>query len=106
MTYLEDLAAEIEAEVPASALPDKRTQSLFIAHAALALAKGTATEASDVHDAWVAWMLGRGERHASMVPFDQLKPEIQGEDLPFLEAILRVAARRPAANLASTRGGA
>jgi hypothetical protein len=94
VTYLEDLAAEIEVEVSTRIAPGKRTRSLFVAYAALALAKGTATEASDVHDVWVAWMFARGEHRDSMVPFDELAPEIQREDLPFVEAIRQVASRR------------
>ncbi len=93
MTYLDDLAAEIEAEIPDSALPNGPTRSLFVAYAALVLSKGTATEASDVHDAWVAWMIEQGQEHESMVPFDQLDPAIQQEDYAYVDAIRRVASR-------------
>lgn len=92
--YLDALAAEIRAEVPDAVLPAEGNEGLFLYYAVLALAKGAGVEASDVHNAWVAWMLGRGERHESMVPFDRLSLNVQEEDRPFVEAIRRVAARR------------
>jgi len=92
--YLNALAAEIKAEIPDSLLPADSTEALFLSYAVLALAKGAAVDASDVHNAWVAWMLGRGLHHESMVPYDELPPMVRNEDSPFVEAIRRVAARR------------
>lgn len=94
MTYLEDLAAEIEAEARPGEAPDESMRGLFLGYAVLALSKGNSTTAPDVHDAWVAWMLGQGRTHRSNVPFAELSPEVQREDDPFVEAIRRVARRR------------
>jgi hypothetical protein len=60
----------------------------------LLLAKGTGVTAEDVHNAWVAWILPRDQTHESLVPFAQLSAQTQSEDLPFVEAIRRVATRR------------
>ena len=94
MTYLEDLAAEIEAEARPGEVPDASMRALFLLYAVLALSKGDATSAPDVHDAWVAWMLGQRRSHRSNVPYADLAPDVQHEDDPFVEAIRRVARRR------------
>jgi hypothetical protein len=96
MTYIEAIANAIRAEVPRSDLPKEPTDDLFVTYAMLLLAKGNRTEPADVHNAWVAWMVNRGERHPAMVPFDQLDIEVQRQDGPFLTAILRVAQRMAA----------
>lgn len=69
-------------------------RDLFLIYAVLALAKGERTSAPDVHDAWAAWMLGRGRSHRSLVPFEQLDSPVQHEDDPFVEAIRGVARDR------------
>jgi hypothetical protein len=92
--YLDDLAQQIRTEVPAGVLPAADTEQLFRLYALLALVKGEAVEARDVHDAWVVWMRDRGEQHRSMVPFEELSPEVQREDEPFVEAIRRAVSRR------------
>lgn len=94
VTYLEKLAIEIREAVRADALPDGDTSGLFPIYAALLLAKGEEVTSEDVHNAWVAWMVDRGEKHTSMVPFEELPPETRAEDSPFLVAIRAVARRR------------
>jgi hypothetical protein len=94
MAYLDQTAASIRKEVPQEILPDEDgLDGLFRLYALLARAKGEAVSAEDVHDAWVVWMLERGEEHESLVPFDQLDRETQHEDDPFVRAIRTVAAR-------------
>lgn len=92
MTYLQALAAAIRSEVAESIVPPN-SESLFLIYAVLARAKPVGVTAEDVHDAWVAWMTGRGEYHESMVPFDELPPDVRAEDVPFVEAINAVARR-------------
>lgn len=58
----------------------------------LVLVKGELVTASDVHDAWSTWMLGRGEDHAALRPYSELDEKTRKEDEPFLRAILTVAA--------------
>jgi hypothetical protein len=94
VTYLEAVASEIEAEARPGEAPDSDMRDLFLAYAVLAHAKGEGTTAPDVHDAWVAWMLGRGQSHRSMVPFSELAPDVQREDDQFVEAIRHVARKR------------
>jgi hypothetical protein len=91
MTYLDELATEIERRVPHELLPDDGTDSLFRLYALLALAKGRAVTAVDVHNAWAAWMLERDPGHRSIKPFDELDAETQASDAPFVEAIRAVA---------------
>jgi hypothetical protein len=91
VTYLEELAEDIRAAVPEGALPDVDTGDLFLTYAVLLLAKGEQVSIDDVHNAWVGWMVARGERHGAMVPLEELAPETQAKDLPFAVAIRRVA---------------
>jgi hypothetical protein len=60
-------------------------------YAVLLLAKQENVTGEDVHNAWVAWMLSKGQQHDAMVPFSQLAPNTQAEDSPFVTAIRAVA---------------
>lgn len=93
MTYLDVLAKQIEDEVPDDLLPDDDTAPLFRLYALLALAKGRTVSATDVHNAWVAWMQERDPGHRSIKPFQELDPETQAADQPFVRAIRTVAER-------------
>lgn len=93
MNYLQAIAEEIRHAVPRDALPDEETADLFLAYAVLLLAKDGQVTGEDVHNAWVAWMVGRGEQHESMRPFAELPAETQAEDSPFVVAIRTIARR-------------
>ncbi len=94
MTYLHDLAAEIHGEVPEAVRLDEDTTDLFLLYAILLLAKGEGVSREDVHNAWAAWKVIRGEDHESVRPFDELSDATKDEDSPFVTAIRRVARRR------------
>jgi hypothetical protein len=91
MTYLDTLANEIREATAANALPDEDTSNLFRVYAVLLLAKGEKVTREDVHNAWVAWMLNKGEKHESLVPFAELSADTQAEDSPFMVAVRLVA---------------
>lgn len=93
MNYIEEIANAIRAEVASSDLPSGDSSGLFLTYAVLLLARGQDVTRRDVHNAWVAWMVSRGEKHESMVPFDQLPSDTQAEDSPFVAAIRTVAKR-------------
>lgn len=93
MTYLHDLANEIRSEVPDDVQPDGDTTDLFVLYAVLLLAKGELVSCEDVHNAWAAWKMIRGEEHESVRPFADLSAATQDEDSPFVLAIRRVAQR-------------
>jgi hypothetical protein len=87
VTYLDELASRIEERVPRELRPREDARSLFRLYAVLALVKGRDVSAADVHNAWAAWMLARDPEHRSIRPFQELDPETQASDLPFVEAI-------------------
>jgi hypothetical protein len=93
VTYLDELAAQIERQVPAKLLPGDNTALLFRLYALLVLAKGQAVTAPDVHNAWAVWMQEIDPSHHAIRPFDQLDPETQTADEPFVAAIKVVAER-------------
>lgn len=93
-SYLTEDAALIRAELPEQANPPANSEGLFVIYAALMRAKGEAVTAADVHDAWAAWIISTQGTHKSLVPYESLDPEVQREDLPYVEAIRRAARRR------------
>lgn len=96
MNYLDDLAGRIRAEVPPRELPHDDTKSLFRLYAVLLLAKGEDVTRADVHNAWSAWTSDREENHESLVPFEELPPDLTAEDEPYVAAIRSVARSRSA----------
>jgi hypothetical protein len=92
MTYLDDLAATIRGYAPSNGLPIPELDSLFRLYAVLALAKGEAVTAEDVHNAWAAWTQDGEADHSEVRPFSELDHATQAEDSPYAEAI-RLAVR-------------
>lgn len=93
-TYLERDARLIRQCLPVGADAPEDSDDLFLLYAVLLRAKGAQTKASDVHDAWSAWMLRGNPGHESIRPFDELDSETRREDGPFLVAIRTAAERR------------
>jgi hypothetical protein len=92
-SYIADVAVEIRSAVPPESLPAEDTDELFLIYAVLALAKGLDVEARDIHNAWAAWMSTRDPTHESLVPYDDLPPDVRREDDPYLVAVRSVARR-------------
>mgnify|MGYP001189163049 CR=1 FL=1 len=92
MNYLTELAKAIRLQVDSRFVPEGDTDSLFRLYALLALAKGTAVTAEDVHNAWAAWMSDRDPTHTAILPYDALRPDLRREDRPFVEAIREISA--------------
>ena len=57
----------------------------------LVLVKGTKCTLEDVHDAWAVWQNKYKSDHKSLIPFENLSPEVQGLDREYTEAIVEVA---------------
>lgn len=89
--YLATLAGQIRARVSTDNLPEEDTHGLFLGYAVLLLAKGEDVTASDVHNAWVAWMASREPTHEALVPYELLGAEAAEMDEPFVQAIRAVA---------------
>lgn len=71
-------------------MPDT-DRPLYRLYAVLCLAKGTATTAADVHNAWVAWAAITKPMNRWLCPFGALPVEVQQQDYPFQLAIHQVA---------------
>lgn len=96
MSYLDTDAELIRNCLPTGTGVPEDSDYLFILYAVLMRAKGEGTQASDVHDAWSAWMSRREPQHESIRPYDRLSPSVQKEDAPFLAAIHSAARSRAA----------
>lgn len=93
-TYLERDALLIKECLPDGADAPEDSDDLFLMYAVLLRVKGAHTQATDVHDAWSAWMLRVDPGHESIRPFDELDAQTRGEDGPFLTAIRAAASQR------------
>jgi hypothetical protein len=93
MSYLDDIASAVKKAVPGGVEVPDDAHELFVLYAVLVRTCGQRTTARNVHDAWSAWMGARDPSHESLVPFEDLPPEVQAEDTPFVLTIRTVAAR-------------
>lgn len=65
-------------------------------YALLVLTKGQETTLEDVHNAWAVslnrtWNKEKHGQHYSMIPFNELKKEVQDKDQKYVDAIHEVA---------------
>lgn len=90
MNYIKELADKIRNEIPESILPEAdNIDDLINIYAVLVLAKGAGVTNEDIHNAWAAWMISSNPDHKSIAPYDELTDDVQAQDTPFREAILR-----------------
>ena len=87
MTYLDDDAALIRQNVPPDTEVPDDSDRLFRLYAIVLRAKGLNATAADVHNAWAAWQQELDPDHDALLPYDDLSPDVQAEDRPFLAAI-------------------
>ncbi len=78
----------------AARLPDCDPDLLRL-YTLLALTVGAEVTLKDVHDAWAVWRTLTRPEHPSIVPFDQLTPEVQDLDSRYADAIRDVANEVP-----------
>lgn len=91
MTYIDRLAETVRLELPKDARPEEHAVELYRLYALLVLVRGHRTTLEDVHDAWSTWMSAYEPTHSSLRPFNELDPDVQEEDRPYLKAILALA---------------
>jgi hypothetical protein len=72
-------------------LPGCDTDTLY-PYALLALTVGNGCTSEHVHDAWAAWRAATHPDHPSLLPYDQLTPEVRALDSKYAAAIREVAA--------------
>lgn len=95
VTYIEEIARDVwEASGESETWYPDNEASLWLGYAVLAMTKGADTTSRDVHEAWSAWAVVRYDgQHRSIVPFDELTPEIQAYDDLYRDAIHTVATK-------------
>lgn len=95
MNYLDAVAALVEQQLAPKDRPSERAEELYRFYAVLALVAGEGCSLENVHDAWSAWMAAQQPDHDALVPFSELDAAQQGQDQPYLDAILRVVHSLP-----------
>lgn len=91
MNYIDAIACEI-GKCCKMDMTDAEDMKLLRIYALLALTVGKDVTLEHVHDAWAVWTVRMRPAHPSLVPFDQLAPDVQMLDEPHRAAIARVAA--------------
>jgi len=89
MNYIEEVKTELSKHI-------KVGKGLTNYYSLLVLLLGEETTLADVHDAWAvnineSWDRENLGEHRSMIPFDQLRPEVQALDQKFVDAIHKTA---------------
>lgn len=84
-TYVDDAVEAVKQEFPD--LPP----GLLYLYALLLLVKGTETSNQDVHDAWALWRMLDDPTHRSIIPYEELAPEVQELDTPYAGGIRKLA---------------
>lgn len=95
--YIDEIAMNIYRlcqEIGDPSMPPAEDMPLWRVYALLALSTGIKTTSRHVHDAWSAWQSGIFPEHRSLIPFEELTPEVQAYDDKYRDAIRVVAARR------------
>lgn len=90
MNYIDRLARSIHFVAGGGELSPDELQ-LYRIYAVLCLSAGERTTNRMVHDAWSAWRAATRPDHRSLVPFEQLSPEVQELDTPYRDAIRALA---------------
>lgn len=96
MNYIDKIAKEIGEKCGCEFsyfVASKHYNGLLRLYAVLCLSKGKLTTRRDVHDAWSAWTASFNLEHKSLIPFEELTPEVQEFDQPYVDAIHSVAAK-------------
>jgi hypothetical protein len=88
VNYVQQIVDRLDQLIPGN---DPKLLRLY---ALLVLAKGADTTLRDVHDAWALWRNETQPDHRSLIPFEQLSPDVQALDRPYMEAIHAVASDR------------
>lgn len=85
MNYIEEIKGELRKHINVG-------KGLMDVYSLLVLIKGTETTLEDVHDAWSVninktWDKEQYGEHRSLIPFDELSPEVQAKDQNYVDAI-------------------
>lgn len=64
---------------------------LITLYALLVLTLGDGATMVDIHDAWALWRKKDMPNHSALIPYEELAPEIQELDRPYMDAVRRVA---------------
>ncbi|MEV0220839.1 hypothetical protein [Streptomyces sp. NPDC050704] len=83
VTYIDDIRTALDSQTPGLA------PELLDLYTLLALVQGPNVRLADIHDAWAIWRSRTRPDHRSIVPFNDLTPEVQALDQPYADAVAR-----------------
>lgn len=84
MTYIDTVIDLLDEQMPG------QERDLLRLYALLVLSKGLKTNLADVHDAWSIWKNETNKEHRSLIPFEDLRYDVQQLDLKYMNIIHNV----------------
>lgn len=84
MNYIQKAQKELSSKIDVE-------KDLLDLYTLLVFTKGDECNLYDIHDAWSIWQNNTKPDHKSLIPFDELTPEIQELDREYMEAVREVA---------------
>lgn len=85
MNYVQQVIETLNVRLPG--LPPE----LIDLYTNLVFSRGAKTSLEDVHDAWAIWKNRIKPDHKSLIPFEDLSPEVQELDRKYMMAIRNTA---------------
>lgn len=89
--YLDTISERIRSHIPDDRMPAENPEDLLRLYAVLLRVKGIDVTESDVHDAWSMWIARDRPTHESLIPYEDLTPEVREQDAVFANAIRKAA---------------
>lgn len=88
MNYIEEVKRELDLILKMSGT---EYEDLLDVYALLVFTVGEKCTNENIHDAWSVWQSNPASRHRSLVPFNQLTRGTQDLDIPYRDAVIKVA---------------
>ena len=87
MNYVEEIRKELDDILNMGVVCD----GLLDLYTLLVFTVGKNCTNKHIHDAWSIWQSMTEPEHRSLLPFDELKTEVQDLDIEYRDAVIKVA---------------
>jgi len=88
MNYIQEVYDLLEEELK---MRGTGYEGLLETYGLLVLIVGEKCTNEHIHDAWSIWQNKTMPDHRSLIPFDELTKEVQDLDIPYRDAVIKVA---------------
>ena len=88
MNYIEKIKEDLDLILK---MKGTEYEDLLDVYALLVFTVGKDCTRAHIHDAWSIWQSKTAPRHLALIPFNQLIRESQDLDIPYRDAVIKVA---------------